>query len=131
MRPRRVIVIEDFTVYRDYIVQMLRELGGFEVVGQAACGTEAVDAIMTRPADLIILDLSLPKPDGFDVLELTREHTPAKILMLTLFDAAAYAGRAFDLGVDGFCMKDAGRQEIVNAIYATLDGRRPTGRPFN
>ncbi len=131
MPLRRVIVVEDFRVYRDFIVQVLGELGGFEVVGEAACGTEAVDAIMTRPADLVILDLSLPKPDGFEVLELTRAHTDAKFLMLTLFDANAYAGRAFGLGADGFCMKDAGGDDIVAAIYATLDGRRPTCRPLH
>lgn len=131
MPPRRVIVVEDFGVYRDFIVQVLREMGGFEVVGEAACGSEAVDAIMTRPADLVILDLGLPKPDGFEVLELTRAYTDAKFLMLTLFDADAYAGRAFGLGADGFCMKDAGRNDIVGAIYATLDGRRPICRPLH
>jgi DNA-binding NarL/FixJ family response regulator len=131
MEPRRVIVIEDFTAYRNFIVQVLHDMGGFEVVGQAACGTEAVDAIMTHPADLIILDLSLPKPDGFDILEMTREHTPAKILMLTLFDSEAYARRAFDLGADGFCMKDVGREDLTGAIQATLEGSRPTCRPLH
>jgi hypothetical protein len=104
--------------------------------------SEVIGALGVRGAD--------PAPDGFPrsfvsgYVDSGAERRPVepwavlvehdgvfRVLMLTLFDAEAYAGRAFGLGADGFCMKDAGRDDIVAAIYATLDGRRPTCRPLH
>ncbi|MEE4165560.1 MAG: response regulator transcription factor, partial [Desulfocapsaceae bacterium] len=83
----------------------------------------AVKKIKQLKPELVILDLSIPKISGISVTkEVKREAPETKILALTIHESDQYILEAFDAGVDGYCIKDASREELMVAIDSVLLG---------
>jgi two-component system nitrate/nitrite response regulator NarL len=97
----RVVVADDHALYRDGIVRALRAFGGFEVVGEAADGAEALRLIREHRPDLALLDVRMPGLDGVDVVHALAIHGPdVPVVMLSAFtdeplvESALVAGAA-------------------------------------
>lgn len=103
---------------------MLSDNRRYEVVGEASDGLEAVRAIKECRPDLVLLDLRLPKMDGLAVLRNLRKYLNAtKILVLTMHEEEDYVLEAFKLGVSGYCLKDANKEELMMAVSNVLGGK--------
>jgi len=99
---------------------------GCEVV-IAENGAEALDRFREDPTDLVILDVTMPPPDGFDVCRRIRAVSQVPILMLTAHDTTLDKVRALDLGADDYLTKPFDHLELFARLRALL--RRPTSRP--
>jgi DNA-binding response OmpR family regulator len=122
----RILVVEDERKVAAFIRQGLVEEG--HAVEVAADGTAALDAIAEGPAyDLVVLDVMLPKRDGFNVLKTLRDrHVQTPVLLLTARDGVADKVAGLDLGADDYLTKPFAFEEFVARVRALL--RRSSGR---
>lgn len=121
---KKVIVIEDQTILRDLICQLVESYTAMEVIAQAGCGAEGYDLCLEHKPDLVILDIMLPNLSGSEVLRRLKAKNP-KINIL-IFSAAASNGmvnRLLKAGVTGYIEKDAGLAELEKAIALVSEGR--------
>lgn len=120
----KIFIAEDHQLFREGLKSMLRSRGDIDVVGEAEDGLEAVRQIRKVKPDLVLLDLSMPKMGGVSVMkEIKRELPDTRILALTIHESDQYVLEAFDAGTDGYCVKDASRQELMIAIDSVLQGK--------
>jgi DNA-binding NarL/FixJ family response regulator len=120
----RLLIADDHPVVRDGLSGMFSDEPGFEVVGQAANGAEAVRlAGLLRP-DVILMDLRMPEMDGATAIgELVRRGVPAKVLVLTTYDTDSHVLSAIEAGATGYLLKDAPRAELLRAARAAAQGQ--------
>lgn len=115
----RVVVIDDHPVVRDGLRGMLGTQDDFEVVGEAASGTEALTVIAAVLPDVAVTDLRLPAPSGALLVRLIRERAPStRVLVLTTHDTDADVLPTIEAGATGYLLKDAPREELFRAVRA-------------
>jgi DNA-binding NarL/FixJ family response regulator len=120
----KVVIVEDHRLFREGLKSMLADKSEFEVVGEAGDGVEAITCIRRRKPNLVLLDLSMPKMNGISVMrEIKSQFSEIKILALTIHESDQYVLEAFEAGADGYCLKDAGRNELMVAVSSVLDGK--------
>ena len=121
---KKVIVIEDQTILRDLICQLVEGYSSMEVIAQSGDGSEGYDLCLEHQPDLVILDIMLPNLSGSEVLRRLKAKNP-KINIL-IFSAAAsnsMVNRLLKSGVTGYIEKDAGLVELEKAISLVSEGR--------
>ncbi len=119
----KVILADDHVMIREGIKQLLEFDQKIEVVGQANDGVECLELLDKVNADVLLLDINMPRKNGLDTLEEIRKNkNKIKVLMLTVHEEVEYLVKATDIGVDGYLLKDSGSAELKKAIYAILDG---------
>ncbi len=122
---KKIVIAEDHTLLREGLVSMLEDQQDLEVVAQAADGMEAVRCVERHEPDLILLDLAMPKMNGISAIKDIRARFPnTRILAVTIQTDDEYILAAFESGADGYCLKQADRNEFLNAVRKVLDGKR-------
>jgi DNA-binding NarL/FixJ family response regulator len=121
----RTIVIEDHDLFRNYLKKFIEQVGNCQIVAEAADGVEALNTIKNVAADLIVLDLSLPRLNGLTVLKEAKKITDTKILVVTMHSETDMVKQALDAGADGYFLKEMGIRVLEEAILGTLEGKRP------
>ncbi|MFI1072511.1 response regulator [Streptomyces puniciscabiei] len=121
----RVLVVDDQFLIRAGLVGLLEAAPGFEVVGEAADGEEAVRlAADTRP-DVILMDIRMPGVNGIEATErilAAADGRPPRVLVLTTFDLDEYVYGALRAGASGFLLKDSGPERLLAAVTAVEGG---------
>jgi len=120
-----VVIADDHPVYREGLVRIVREQPEFELAAECRDGDEALAAIEAKAPDVGLLDLHLPGRDGINVLrELRlRGHTATRVVMLSVSDDGATVHEAIAAGAVGYLVKEAGPNEIRDALKAVASGR--------
>jgi DNA-binding NarL/FixJ family response regulator len=149
MTPIRVVVADDQELVRSGFAMIVDAQDDLEVVGEAADGGEAVDVARRQRADVVLMDVRMPRVDG---IEGTRRLAgpevtdPVKVIILTTFDLDEYVFEALRAGASGFLLKDVRRDDLVHAVRVVAAGdallapsitrrlisdfaRRPAGAP--
>ena len=117
-----VFIIDDHPVIR-LAIRMLLEHEGYKVVGETDNGCDAIQMVRECIPDLIILDISIPKLDGLEVLcRFNAMNTPMKTLILTAQCPTLFATRCMRSGADGYVCKEGDLSELLSAIRAVLSG---------
>ncbi|WP_322846546.1 response regulator transcription factor [Pseudomonas sp. B33.4] len=118
----KALVVDDHPFIRSS-VRMLLKLEGFEVVGEADNGADAVQLTRELIPDLIILDIAMPKLDGLEVIgRICALGVKSKILVLTSQSALFYSARCMKAGAAGFLSKTNELDELIKAIKVIMDG---------
>ena len=100
----------------------------FEILEVAHTGEELMEKLKRMAPELLILDLNMPERDGLDVLTAIRSHNKSlKILALTMYDDSKIVKSAFKSGVDGYVLKSAGKDELLEAINEIMLGNTYLG----
>lgn len=116
-------MVDDHPVVTDGLVAMLETRDGFEVIGSAATGAEAVDRATALDPDVILMDLELPDMNGVEAIgEILRHDSGIRIVVLTAFDRDEQILNALRAGAEGYLLKGAGREEIFHAVEVVHDG---------
>jgi DNA-binding NarL/FixJ family response regulator len=119
----RVLIADDHPVVRSGIRGMLAPDPGFEVVGEAADGAEAVALTLRERPDVVLMDLRMPELDGASATAEIRARRPeTQILVLTTYDTDSDIVRAIDAGAIGYLLKDVPHEEIARAVRAAARG---------
>jgi two-component system, OmpR family, response regulator ResD len=119
----RVLVVDDEPIVRE-VLQRYLSRGGFQVE-TAADGRQALDALNERPPDLVLLDLMLPRIDGFEVFSRIRAGATSPVIMLTARGAEADRVGGLEMGADDYVSKPFSPAEVVARVRAVL--RRANG----
>jgi DNA-binding response OmpR family regulator len=118
MNAPRVLVIDDDDDIRGLVAELL-ERAGLDV-DQAPDGRAGLRAFHQQPADLVILDVSMPEMDGWQTLERIRDLSEVPVMMLTARGAELERVRGLQAGADDYMVKPFGRQELVARAQALL-----------
>lgn len=124
MALARILIVDDHALAREGLKAVLAG-EGFEIVGEAATGEEAVALVQDTVPDIVLMDVRLGP--GMDGLQATREIValglPTRVLMLTLHDMPAYVREALAAGAAGYVLKDTAIEDLRRAVTQVLDGQ--------
>jgi len=119
----RVLVVDDQALFREALVALLAVQAGIDVVGEAANGQEAVEAVGRLRPDVVLMDLRMPVLDGVGATRRLRvDHPGVRVLALTTFDGDAEVFPALRAGAVGYLLKDATTERLVEAVVAADRG---------
>ena len=123
-KPIRVLIADDHLVVRVGLKEMLDGEPEFEVVGEAANGVEAVDLADWRKPDVVLMDLRMPELDGATAIARIKERNPrVNALVLTTYESDADVVKAIENGATGYMLKDAPREDLLQAIRDAAEGK--------
>jgi len=108
----RLVIVDDEPLARDLLREMLADHDDVEIAAECANGFEAVKAVAEMKPDLLLLDIQMPKLDGFDVLELIGPEVP--VVFVTAYDE--FAIRAFDVHAVDYLLKPFGAERLGEAL---------------
>lgn len=121
----RVFVADDHAVVRCGVTLLLRELGGFEVVGEAEDGRQVLNSPLLDVCDVLLLDLSLPRVSGPEVLRRVKaEHPDLPVVVLSMHPEDQFARRALADGAAAYVSKDRPPADIIAAVRRAAAGVR-------
>jgi DNA-binding NarL/FixJ family response regulator len=130
---RRVVIADDTPPIRQLMRVCLDIDGGFEVVGEAGDGAEAVRLCVQEAPDLVVLDLAMPVMDGLEATRLIRKQLPdIQIVILSGFDAPKLTGEVMERGANAYIPKGTSPEDIVATLHEVAgDHPLPPLRPRN
>jgi DNA-binding NarL/FixJ family response regulator len=119
----RIVLAEDHALVREGIKKIVEDYADLQVVGEAGDGLELLELLKTLSADLVILDISMPKMPGIEVAkEIKRSYPRLKVLILTMHKMKEYLNDAIAVGVDGYLLKEDLAKELGSAISKIRQG---------
>ncbi|MDX6607130.1 MAG: two-component system, OmpR family, phosphate regulon sensor histidine kinase PhoR [Solirubrobacterales bacterium] len=123
--PISVYLVDDVPELRELIRLGLEEDPGFEIVGEAGDGMTALEGIAKTHPEAVLLDLSMPDMDGFQVIPQIREGDPeVAIIVLSGFSADRMGGKVLERGADAYVEKGTPIQELRDATRIAVASRR-------
>lgn len=121
--PIRILVVDDHSVVRQGIITLLEDEEDLLIAGEASDGDEVWDMIETVAPDVILLDLTMPRMSGIDVIKQIVPAFPnVKILVFSMHNNADYMISAAVSGASGYLQKDTSRDEMLKAIRSIAKG---------
>ena len=130
MNSIRIILADDHAMFRAGIRALLSDRANTMVVGEAGDGVAALELVRTTPADVLLLDIGLPRLNGLQVLDSVRRVAPdLRCVMLTMHADEEYVLRALRGGAAGYLLKNAQPAELRCALERVRDGEIFLGAP--
>jgi DNA-binding NarL/FixJ family response regulator len=139
--PRRIFLLDDHPLVREWLAGMIALEPDLEICGQADEAQVALSSIAVMKPDVVVVDLSLPRSSGLEFIKEARQQNPVlRLLVLSMHDEATIAERAFRAGAHGYALKRDSGPNIIAAIRAVLAGNfyaspalagQRAGRMFN
>ncbi len=119
----RVLVADDHALMRQGLKQLLELEEDIQVIGGAVDGQDVIDKVQDLEPDLVLLDINMPKINGIQALKQLKEMgLSTKVIMLTIHDQREYLLETVNLGADGYVLKDADSNSLVQAIRSVVSG---------
>lgn len=118
-----VLIVEDHSIVRMGLSMLISQLDDMSICGEMENGENALTFLKTSRPDIILVDISLKDMNGLDLIKyIRRTDQTVPILVLSVFDEAFYAERAFNAGATGYIMKQEASEVIIKAIRTVLSG---------
>lgn len=119
----KVMLVDDHSLFRSGVKQLLQKQPGIEVVAEAADGLDGVKRAKSHQPDVVLLDLNMPGLSGLETLQLLRGELPqTAVVILTVSEEASELGEALRQGAAGFLVKNIDVDVLVNAIHKAARG---------
>ncbi len=123
--PTRVALIEDHEMVRAGFRMLIESQPDMTIVGEAGSGDEGLELLARMPADVVLLDVSMPGLDAAETARLLKRERPERaILVVSIHTSQAYLLEMLDAGVDGYLPKRAAADELLEAIRTVRTGQR-------
>ncbi|MFF5991402.1 response regulator [Prauserella flavalba] len=121
--PISLLIVDDHPIVRDGLHGIFTREAGFEVLGEAGDGDQAVTLAERLRPDVVLMDLRMPGTGGVAAIaELARRGNPARVLVLTTYDTDSDVVPAIEAGATGYLLKDSPRDELFRAVRAAARG---------
>ncbi len=120
---QRIAIVEDHRLVRQGLQALLSADPNLEIVGEADNGCDAIRCVGETSPDLVLMDLSLPRMNGIEAIsEIKSRYPNVKILALTVHDNEEYIRSALRSGANGYVIKDATSEALLDAVHHVLAG---------
>ena len=121
----KVMIADDHALFRAGLRSLLEETGEFEVVAEASSGEDALKAAREKDIDITLLDLSMPKQSGIDVLKRLKSLKPdMAVLILSMYPEEQYAVNMLRAGASGYLTKESAPEKVITALRTVRKGRK-------
>jgi DNA-binding NarL/FixJ family response regulator len=119
----RIVLADDHAIVREGLKRIVGEAKDFQVVGEAADGTEVMRTVRELDFDVLVLDLSMPGRSGMELIKLVKSEKPKlKVLVLSMHQETQYAVRAIKSGASGYLTKETAPAQLEQAIRKIAGG---------
>jgi DNA-binding NarL/FixJ family response regulator len=126
MEKIRVLIVDDHAVVRQGISMIVSTEPAIEVVGEAKDGRDAIDRAENLQPDVVLMDLVMPQESGITALTtIKRKYPRVKVIVLTTFEDEERVQAAIEAGADGYLLKNADGEALLQAIYSVQRGEMP------
>lgn len=126
MIQTRLLIVDDHSIVRKGIVMFLQTEPSVEIVGEAEDGEDAIRQAGNLKPDVILMDLVMPGADGIEAIAKIKRCLPnIKIIALTTFDDENRVSAAMEAGADGYLLKNADGEALLQAVKAVQRGEMP------
>jgi len=120
----KILLAEDQAMVRGALAALLSMEPGFEIT-QAENGDRALQLLREEHFDVLLTDIEMPGRTGLQLVQwLLQQKSSTRSIIITTFGRAGYIRRAIDMGVNGFLLKDAPSDQLIEAIHKIMDGKR-------
>ena len=120
---RRIVLVDDHTLFRNGLRGLLERQEGCRVVGEAGSGEEFLAQLDTLEADVVFMDFSMPGLDGAQTTERALARRPElRIITLSMFGEESYYSRMVEAGARGFLLKDSDIGDVLEAVETVMEG---------
>ena len=121
----KIIIADDHGVVRRGLKAIIEDEHDMTVIAEATSGRETIDAAMRLDWDVIIMDITMPEMNGFEVIDHLRRRKPRiGVLVLSMHPELQFAVRAMEAGAMGYLTKESAPEELVRAVRNVAAGRR-------
>lgn len=126
----RTLIVDDHQVLIDGIKALFAGHSQIDICAEALSGEQALEHAANEKIDVVLLDINLPDTNGFEVCRsLKKEYPELKIIALTMHNEAAFISRMIKAGVDGYLLKNSGKEEIQEAVNTVMKGEQYFSEP--
>ena len=120
---RRIVLVDDHSLFRNGLRGLLERQEGYRVVGEAGSGEEFLALLDTLEADVVFMDFSMPGLDGAQTTERALARRPGlRIITLSMFGEESYYSRMVEAGARGFLLKDSDIGDVLEAVETVMEG---------
>jgi DNA-binding NarL/FixJ family response regulator len=124
--PIKVMIVDDHTLFRQGLRKVLETYRELQVIGEASDGREAIARIGELQPDVVLMDIKMPRMEGFESTRLIRESYPELVIIaLTMYEDADYVVKMVHAGANGYMHKDISVDKLVDAIRHMHEGVVP------
>lgn len=124
MRPFRIILADDHTLFRGLMKQGIETIPDFQIAGEASDGFELLELLKKSKPDLVILDITMPNLQGIEAAkEIKKTYPEIKIMILTMHKSKDHLRSALAAGVDGYLLKEDAFKDLITAIRSIQQGK--------
>jgi DNA-binding NarL/FixJ family response regulator len=123
MQPIRIVIVDDHKMFLEGLSSLLKTFSEIKIVSTATRGEEVLKILEDNAVDIVITDINMPGIDGMKLAkEIRKNHPRIKILALSMHNQASIISAMLRNGISGYILKDAGRDELLQAIKALSAG---------
>jgi DNA-binding NarL/FixJ family response regulator len=123
MKVYNILLADDHKIVRDGISALLEDEEQFKVIAEAENGKVAIELCKDHPIDIVILDLNMPKMDGFETIKHLKKNYPdIRILVLSMLNKHDSIKKTVEAGVNGYLLKSSSGEELQTALSTIVHG---------
>ena len=119
----KIIIADDHAILVEGLLEILAKNSNYHIVGTASNGLEVLKLLARKKADLIIMDINMPKMDGLETThEVTKKYADTKVLVMSMYNNREYIKSAIKSGASGYILKNTSPKELDLAINSINEG---------
>lgn len=124
MNEITLYIADDHAIVVEGLTEILKCRPHLKIIGTAGNGEELVTLMQNRRADIVVLDINMPKMNGLQCTEWIKKNCPAtKVIILTMFPEKSYIDQLIKVGADGCLLKSRGSRDLLEAIERVMSSR--------